>query len=222
MAAATTLMAGAGAAIGMAGGISKMISGGKRKRESKRAIRQFNRNRQKLTNVNDGRRISTRGAEIALDEQARLAATSLDVLASGGIRGAVGGVGAVNSANRKVVNQVGTNLDQQQVLLDREKAQDEARVRQMKESRELQEQQLLYGQLNAAEQDQASGLGDIAGSAFGAGNIMANADMASAYGNQGVDQTPYVSQYNTSSGGYTPVNGIEMGQFDLPPVFTGK
>jgi len=220
MAAATTAIAAAGAAVGVAGGIKKMIGAGKRKRETKRAIRKFNRERQKITNAQEGRTISTRGARVALDEQARLAATSLDTLASGGIRGVVGGVGAVGNQNRNVANQVGANLDQQQVALDRDVAIGEETRMRMQEARDSQEQQLLYGELNAAQQDQASGLGDIAGSAFGAANIMGNVDAAEAYGNAGVNQTPYVSKLRQSN---QPVKlGGGYGLDSLPPVFTGQ
>ena len=220
MAAATTAIAAAGAAVGVAGGIKKMIGAGKRKRETKRAIRKFNRERQKITNAQEGRTISTRGARVALDEQARLAATSLDTLASGGIRGVVGGVGAVGNQNRNVANQVGANLDQQQVALDRDVAIGEETRMRMQEARDSQEQQLLYGELNAAQQDQASGLGDIAGSAFGAANIMGNVDAAEAYGNAGVNQTPYVSKLRQST---QPVKlGGGYGLDSLPPVFTGQ
>lgn len=220
MAAATTAIAGAGAVIGAAGGIAKMISAGKQKRETKKAIRKFNRERQKITNAQEGRRISTRGAEVALDEQARLAATSLDTLASGGVRGVVGGVGAVGAQNRAVTSQIGAGLDQQQVQLDREMALGEEKRMRMQEARDAQEQQLLYGQLNAAQQDQMSGLGDIAGSAFGAATIMGNADMATAYANQGVDQTPYLSKLKQSG---QPVNLTGgYGLDSLPSVFTGQ
>ena len=157
------------AALGMAGGIAKMISGGKQKREARRALRSFRR--QQLRNVNEGRRISTRGAEVALEEQARMAATSLDALSSGGIRGVVGGVGAVNQQNNATSQQVGANLDQQQVQLDRDFALDSARMRQMKEQRDNQELNQLYSQLNAGQQNEMGGLGDIAQAGFGGASL---------------------------------------------------
>jgi len=157
------------AAVGAAGGISKMIGGGKQKRAAKRALRQFKR--QQLRNVQEGRGISTRGAEVALEQNARQAATSLETLASGGIRGVVGGVGAVQEQSNKVAQQVGAGLDQQQVQLQREQAQDEARIRAMQEQRENQELNQMYAQLNAGEQNQAGGLGDIAQAGFGAASL---------------------------------------------------
>jgi len=150
----------AGAAVAVAGGVSKAVKGGKQKRAAKRAIKGFKR--QKLENVQKDRRISTRGAEVQLEQQARNAATSLEVLASGGIRGAVGGVGAVQGQNNAVAQQVGAGLDQQAVNIEREAAIDEARIRAMKESRDNQELNQMFSQLNAGEQNIASGYGDIA------------------------------------------------------------
>jgi len=182
------------AAIGAAGGISKMIGGGKQKRAAKRAIRQFKR--QELKNINEGRGIATRGAEAALEANARQAATAMETLASGGIRGVVGGVGAVQEQTNKVAQQVGAGIEQQEVALERDFAQDEARIRAIKEQRDNQELNQMYAQLNAGQQNQASGLGDIAQAGFGAASMVAGAGAGKAAGGVGQVAKQTVGQPN--------------------------
>lgn len=166
MPAATTLLAGAGAATSLVGGISKAISGGKQKREARKAARRFKR--QELKNAHAGRRVSTAGAKLALEEQARGTATSIDTLKSGGIRGAIGGVGAVQEANIRGARAAGADIDRQQVGIDKDFANDEARIRSIKEARDNQDLANIQAQLNAGAQTQASGFGDVAQTGFAA------------------------------------------------------
>lgn len=165
MAAATTILAGAGTALGIGGSIGKAIGGAKQKRAARRAARNFKR--QELRNVNRGRRISTRGAEIQKEMAAQRTATSVEALRSGGVRGVVGGLGQVNNANIRQSQAIGANLDQQQVQLDREIAADEARIRAMQENRDNMELNAIQQQMNAGNQQMYSGIGDAAQIGFG-------------------------------------------------------
>lgn len=166
MAAATTILAGAGLALGAGGSVAKMIGGAKQKRAARRAARNFKR--QELRNVNEGRRISTRGADLAREEAARRTATSVEALRSGGIRGVVGGLSGVNEANIAESRRVGRDLDLQQMQLDRDIATDEANMRAIQENRDNQELAAIQAQMNAGNQQMYSGMGDLAQVGFGA------------------------------------------------------
>jgi hypothetical protein len=160
----------AGSALGIVGGIGKMIGGGKRRRAIERAMKSFKR--QELKNINEGRRgVSTRGADIAREEAQRGTATSVDALQSGGIRGVVGGLNSIQEANNNQAMQIGAGIDQQQLQFEREYASDEARLQGIRENRDNQELAAMQAQLNAATQDQASGLGDISQSLFAGASL---------------------------------------------------
>lgn len=167
MAAATTLLA-AGLGASAIGGAAKTISAAKQKRDARRAARNFRR--QELKNVFADQRISTLGAELARDEMARATATTVDALRAGGIRGVVGGVGQVQQKNNETARRIGADLDRQQVQLDRLTAQDDARIRAIQEQRDNMELAALQGQMDAANQQFYSGLGDIGQTAMAFGS----------------------------------------------------
>lgn len=166
MAAATTFLAGAGLAWGTGGSAAKMIGGAKQKRAAQRAARNFRR--QELKNVHEGRRISTRGAELAREELARTTATGVEALRSGGIRGVVGGIGALGQATVDQSRQIGSDLDRQQIALDEAIAQDNANIRAIQEQRDNMELNAIQQQVNAGQEQMYSGLGDLAQVGFGA------------------------------------------------------
>lgn len=153
MAAGTVLAAGTAI-----GGIAQSISGAKQKRDAMRAARNFRR--QKLSNVNEGRRISTLGADLQREEQARIAASSVEALRSGGVR-SLGNVGRIVQGTNLANRQIGSDLDRQRVALDRDIAMDEARIQQMQEARDNKELGALQGQVNAANQTMNAGFGNI-------------------------------------------------------------
>lgn len=194
-----------------------MIGGARRKKKAEAALRNLQRNRQEFTNINEGRRISTRGAEYAREGIQGTQATSTEALRSGGVRGVVGGMQGVQNAANQYLMQEGAQLDQQQVALDRDIAMDEARIQEMNERRQMMDEQNAQAAVNAAHQDIMSGMGDIAGAAFGAASLGAG-------GGTKVGSTPYTSKLNLPTAGYAPVNGIQMGNnaFGItPPVFRG-
>lgn len=209
MAAATTILAGAGLALGAGGSAAKMIGGAKQKRAARRAARNFRR--QELRNVNRNRRISTRGADLAREEAARRTATSVEALRSGGVRGVVGGLQGVNEANIRENRRVGRDLDLQQMQLDREIAADDANIRAMQENRDNMELNAIQQQMNAGNQQMYSGMGDLAQVGFGA----ASSGMFDR-------QTPYVPQVQQT---ITPAGAVTGDQLVdnsiIAPVFTG-
>lgn len=112
----------------------QMASGISRKRKAKRALENFKR--QDLKNVTKDLKVSTLGAELQAQEQARRFSTSVDALRSGGVRGVVGGLGRQEQLQQLGTQRISADLDRQQMAIDRMAAQDEARIRGMQEARE--------------------------------------------------------------------------------------
>ena len=204
-----------GAGLGALGGLTKMIGGAKRRKRAERALANLQSNRQEFRNIHEGRRISTRGAEFAREGIQGTQATSIAALQSGGVRGVVGGIQGVQNSANQYLQQEGAGLDQQQVALDRDMAMDEQRIQSMNEQRQMQDEAQAQAAINAGQQDAMSGLGDITGAAFGAASLGVGGQQAAA------GATPYTSKLNIPTAGYAPVNGIQMGAFNLPPVFVG-
>lgn len=160
MAAATTIAMGVTAAAG----IGKTISGAVRANKAKRDLKNFKR--QELTNIAEGLSVSTLGAELQQREASRRFATSVDALQAGGVRGVVGGLARQEAQQQRVTQQIAANLDQQQKQIDMMRAQDEARIRGMQETREEDAMSVMRAERASARQTMMSGLSDVAGAAM--------------------------------------------------------
>ena len=163
-----------GPGLGIAGGIFSAITGAKEKRDADRALANYNR--QKLKNVAENLQVSTRGAEVQTENQARLEANQIDALRGGGTRALVAGLGKVEAGSQAVAENIGINLDEQQKQIDQMKAADDARIRAMQENREIADIAALSSQSQAGKDAQMMGFGNIiqgvgsAANQFGAGN----------------------------------------------------
>ena len=205
--AVATGLAIAGMAMSAFGGVSKAISGGKQKRAARKAAKNFKR--QELKNIHEGRSVITRGSKMALEENARLAATSMKALEAGGIRGVVGGSQGVQEGTNKLNQNIANNLDKQQFGIDRDKSRDELRIQYAQEARDTQELNNIQAQMNAGAQTQASGYGDLAQGAFSGatgatGGAFGGADGAVNKG-QGFDYTP---DENIGAWSMQPINPV--------------
>ena len=157
--------------LGLAGGLSQMISGAKEKREAEKALQNYQR--QQLQNVYDNTAVSTLGADRQIENQARLASGQISALQGAGVRGLIGGLGKVEAGNQNVNQQIAADLDQQQKQIDFARAGDQANIRAMQENREQNDINALSSQYMAGKQDQNTGFGNMAlgagmlGNAFG-------------------------------------------------------
>ena len=231
----------AGVSVAALGGAAQILSGSKRAREAKRALKNFQR--QDLKNVTQGMRVSTMGAELQTKEAQRRFATSVDALSSGGVRGLVGGLGQVEQQQQMQQQQIAANLDQQQVAIDRMAAQDEARIQGMQEQRDNQAIQGMGAELAAGRAQVASGisgiaqagvsmatmgLGSGAGEAAGAAKSASDltkvtgtvtkglANIAPTAANIGVG----LNQMNMANQGYVPIGNTAPSQIDLSGLKT--
>jgi hypothetical protein len=159
---AMTAIAGVGA---LASGI-QTISGAKQKRDSQDALENYQR--QDLENVAEGLQVSTLGADLQREEQARLASSQVGALQGAGVRGLVGGLGRVEAGNQMANREIAANLDAQQKQIDQMYAQDEANIRGMQEQREIADVAGYSSQYNAGNAMLWQGIGGIAQSGMAA------------------------------------------------------
>lgn len=150
---------GISAGLGIIGGISSMIKGDKEKNDAKHALDNYKR--QELKNVAEGLQVSTLGSDLQRQEQARLASGQIGALRESGTRGLIGGLGRVEQANQRVMQQTGADLDAQQKQIDQMRAEDESRIRSMQENREINDINALSSQYQAGKQDYNMGFGNI-------------------------------------------------------------
>jgi len=202
------------AAVAGASAITKGAMGIAQTAKANRALENFKR--QDLRNITEGMRVSTLGAQLNTREAQRRFATSVDALRSGGVRGVVGGLGAQEQLMQNQQARISAELDRQQVMIDRMRAQDEARIRNMQEQRESFDQQMLYGQKAAGRQATMSAIGDLAGAASFAAMNATFGDEPSAASMMGGTQAtlPLLmgggTQYGVGSYGQNPPNMFDQ------------
>jgi len=139
-------------------GLYQTIKGSKEKRDAQKMLEAYQR--QQLQNQAENLRVSTLGADLQREEQARLASAQVDALQGGGTRALVGGLGRTESGNQAVNEQIAANLDEQQIANDRERMNEEIRIRGMQESRENADIEALSSQYQAGKNDMNMGIGN--------------------------------------------------------------
>jgi hypothetical protein len=120
-----------------------------------------------LVNPYENLQVSTLGADLQRQESARLSATSVQALQGAGVRGVVGGIGAVKAQNQLMNQQIGADLDVQQKGIDQAIAGGAMNIQGMKEQRYRSDVAALSSQINQGNQMFQAGLGGIAQSAMG-------------------------------------------------------
>jgi len=152
------------AGIGLLSSGIQALSGASQKSAAKKALAGYKR--QDLDNVYKDVQVSTRGADLQKEQQARLQAGQIDALAGAGTRGLIGGLGRVEDGSQAVSQQIGADLDKQQKEIDQLRAQDETRIQRMQEAREQADIAGLSSQYQAGQQQMWSGIGGMAQSAM--------------------------------------------------------
>jgi hypothetical protein len=129
---------------GLYGGVSKFFEGKKMQKRGQKLIDNFEFS--DLDNVQEDRQVSTRAADLAVEQGNIMAATSTEAIRSGGARAIAGGLGRVQSRQNDIVNQVGANLDKKEKEIQAAIARDNVAIRSMRENREFNELS-GYGQM---------------------------------------------------------------------------
>lgn len=153
---ATSIISGG---LGLAGGLYQTLQGARQEKEASRALADYER--QQLNNVANNVEVSTLGADIQRQEQSRLASSQIDALRGGGTRALLGGLGRVEAGNQAVNQRIAADIDMQQKQIQQLQAEDEARIRAMRENRENADIAALSSQVQAGRQDMWGGIGNM-------------------------------------------------------------
>lgn len=153
--------------VGLLGSGFQAIKGAEQSAQARRELENYQR--QQLENAYENVQVSTLGADLQREEQARLAASQTEALQGAGVRGLIGGLGRVEAGSQVMNAQIGADLDRQQQAINQAIAQDEAQIRAMQEQREMQDVSALSSQYNAGQQMFMSGLGGLGQTAIGMG-----------------------------------------------------
>lgn len=198
---------GAASVIGAGFGIYQSIQGAKEKRNAERALNDYER--QELTNIAEGQQVSTLGSKLKREEAVRQASGQISALQGAGIRGFLGGFGRVTKDTNQTMDETAANLDMQQKQIDLMEAEDDVRIRNMQENREIGDLSALSSQAQAGKQDMYSGFGNIVQAAGGIQNSLKGAGQLS--GSQGgfADATVSGSPVDMVNKSYqSPVGGV--------------
>ena len=200
-------------AVSAAASLGQTFAGMSRANKAKKALQNYQR--QELTNVTKGMRVSTLGAELQTQEAQRRFATSVDALQSGGIRGVVGGLGQIEQAQAQQQQAIAADLDRQQQQIEQARAQDEANIRGMQEQREQQDIAGLGSELADARQQTQAGLQGLASTAANAAFLgMQGGGGASASSGSNLSS----SYLNSANAGAQAINSLS--QSAKMPQFT--
>lgn len=115
-----------------------------------------------LRNVAEGLQVSTLGNNLISDQNAVRFASNVDALRSGGMETILGGLGTANEIAKQTDLQIKADYDKQENDIAMAQAEDEARIRAMKEARYQQDVAALSSQVNAGQQMKWQGIHGIA------------------------------------------------------------
>lgn len=203
MAAATSI---AMAGVGLLGSGYQAIKGAKDARDAKNALDNYKR--QEFNNIAEGLQVSTLGADLQREEQARLASSQVDALQGMGARGVIGGLGRVEAGNQMVNRQIAADLDAQQKQIDQIRAQDEANIRSMQEQREIQDIAGLSSQYNAGNQMMWQGIGGVAQGAMAGLGALGKSTTPTSNGNAYANQFSNMKNDVQPLFNYTPQTNL--------------
>lgn len=136
MPAATTALA-IGAGVSAVASGAQAISGAVRAKRARRDMDNFQR--QQITDLSQGLRVSTLGAEMAQAGAAQSEATAVDALQAGGTQAVLGGLSKVQAQRASTEQRIAANLDQQMANIEQMRYQERVRGFNVLEQRESQE-----------------------------------------------------------------------------------
>lgn len=191
--------------ISMAGGAYQAIKGAKQARDAQNALNDLPI--PELQNAYEGMQVSQLGANLQREEGARQFATGVDALRSGGIRGIIGGLGQMSEQQNLQNRQIAANLDEQQKQIRMAQAEDDARIRAMKEQRYQGDVSALSSQVSAGQASQMQGIkGAMQGLASGAQMYQQQANFNTMYGNKNASKDTSGYTMTTNPNATTNVN----------------
>jgi hypothetical protein len=205
------------AVVGAGLGVYQTLEGAKQKEQARKALEEYKR--QELKNVGENLTVSTLGTDALREEQSKLTAQQLESLSGGGNRSLVGGLGRVEAGNQAVNDKIAASLDEKQKEIDMIVAEDEVRIRNMKENREIGDVSALSSQYNAGNEAMQQGIGQaVQGIGMAFNQYGGKADNTTTTGktetpNSNISNTPN-NELNT--GQMTKTGGSGLGATNQP------
>lgn len=205
------------AVVGAGLGVYQTLEGAKQKEQARKALEEYKR--QELKNVGENLTVSTLGTDALREEQSKLTAQQLESLSGGGNRSLVGGLGRVEAGNQAINDRIASSLDEKQKEIDMIVAEDEARIRNMTENRELGDVSALSSQYNAGNEAMQQGIGQtvqgigMAFNQFGKKDPITDTDVNKTTNTSNISVTP---NNELSTGVMTATGGSGLGATNQP------
>ncbi len=164
----------AGTAALIAGGVgllsngAKIFEGKNRMRDAQNELNGYER--QELNNAFKNVQISTSGSDLIKEESARTTASLIDSVSNSGVRGVLGGIPKIQQYNNNANQEARSYIDNQIQKRDYAIAEDEARIRGIKENRDNSNISALSSQVEAGRQDMWNGIEGVAQSGISLAN----------------------------------------------------
>lgn len=156
--------------IGAVTGGFQAYQGYQQKKDGEIARSQYRR--QNLKNAFEDIQVSTIGSDLMREENARTTASLVDASRQGGLRGVFGGIPKIQEYNTQANAEAQKYLDDQVIKRDYSIAEDETRLREIKEMRDRENLAGISSQIQSGNQDMFSGLLGVGKSAMYAGSSL--------------------------------------------------
>lgn len=137
-------------------GVYQAIQGSQDKKRAERELNDYER--QTLNNAYDKIQISTVGSDLMTQESQRTAANLVDATRQSGLRGVLGGIPKIQAQNNLANQEARKYLDDQVNKRQYSIAEDDIRIRGIKENRDIANISALSSQVDAGKQDMWSGI----------------------------------------------------------------
>lgn len=137
-------------------GVYQAIQGSKDKKRAERELNEYER--QTLNNAYDNIQISTVGSELMTQESQRTTANLINATRNAGLRGILGGIPKIQAQNNLANQEARKYLDDQVNQRQYAMAEDEIRLRNLKENRDIANISALSSQVDAGKQDMWNGI----------------------------------------------------------------
>lgn len=199
-------------------GVYQAIQGSKDKKRAERALNDYER--QSLDNAFENIQVSTVGSDLMREESGRTTSNLVDATRNAGLRGILGGIPKIqagnNSANQEARKYLDDQVNQRQYAI----AEDNVKIRGIKENRDNANIAALSSEVNAGKQDIWNGM---IGAYKGVSSLANNFNL---YGDKlllGDGSKPNVENKTASNNTINPVSSIYgPNNFSAPPNIVSK
>jgi hypothetical protein len=202
------------AAIGVAAAGASIYQGAQQKKKAQAELNSYER--QELVNAAEQIEISTRGTDLMREESQRTVANIVDALQGGGGRMLAANLGQVQAGINQTNRQIQVDLDDQINRREYAIADEEARIRGIREERDTQNIGALQSQYAAGDQNMWNGINGAIAATGSLGRAIGDTPKIQTQSQQREVQTSLSNSLTPQGKTYNPFEGI------VPPSFTPR